>query len=132
MKKWAKKNRDDKGTSNWLALNTKECPRCETPIEKNGGCNHMTCSKCNWHWCWVCFREWGDHRCEETKESREVSERRAELERYSKHYELHLAQKAKARKEARLTLQRLYRRFENKYGYETVQSSDADVGEDAV
>ena len=30
------------------------CPTCLTPIEKNDGCNHMTCTKCDQHFCWVC------------------------------------------------------------------------------
>ena len=29
----------------WLAANTKRCPRCQTPTEKNEGCNHMTCKR---------------------------------------------------------------------------------------
>jgi len=29
----------------WLSANTKECPKCGTPIEKNSGCNHMICGK---------------------------------------------------------------------------------------
>lgn len=31
-------------TSNWIAANTKVCPKCKSTIEKNGGCNHMTCN----------------------------------------------------------------------------------------
>ena len=43
LKKWAKKCEDDSETVNWINANTKECPKCNNPIEKNGGCNHMTC-----------------------------------------------------------------------------------------
>lgn len=32
----------------------KRCPRCETPSYKAYGCNHITCTQCNAHWCWVC------------------------------------------------------------------------------
>lgn len=31
----------------------KKCPKCSTPIIKNGGCNHMQC-KCGCHFCWKC------------------------------------------------------------------------------
>ncbi|CAL1288271.1 unnamed protein product [Larinioides sclopetarius] len=34
----------------------KTCPSCSAPIEKNGGCNHMTCWKCKCHMCWLCLR----------------------------------------------------------------------------
>jgi ariadne-1 len=35
----------------WERQNTKECPRCRNRIEKNGGCNHMTCSQCRHQFC---------------------------------------------------------------------------------
>ena len=35
--------------------NRKCCPKCNTPIEKNEGCNHMTCSQCKSHMCWLCL-----------------------------------------------------------------------------
>lgn len=41
LRKWIKKCDDDSETSNWIAANTKECPRCNATIEKDGGCNHM-------------------------------------------------------------------------------------------
>ncbi|KAJ7684570.1 hypothetical protein DFH06DRAFT_11135 [Mycena polygramma] len=34
----------------------KRCPSCSIWIEKNGGCNHMTCVQCGSHICWICVR----------------------------------------------------------------------------
>lgn len=38
VKLWEKKCADDSETSNWLMANTKECAKCASTIEKNGGC----------------------------------------------------------------------------------------------
>lgn len=32
----------------------RQCQRCTSPIEKNGGCNHMTCIHCKFEFCWIC------------------------------------------------------------------------------
>ena len=32
----------------------KRCPKCGIFIEKNEGCNHMTCESCKHEWCWLC------------------------------------------------------------------------------
>lgn len=37
-KMWLKKCRDDSETANWIKSNTKECSKCQSTIEKNGGC----------------------------------------------------------------------------------------------
>lgn len=36
------------------ALATKKCPSCEVYTQKISGCNHITCTSCNSHWCWCC------------------------------------------------------------------------------
>lgn len=41
----------------------KDCPGCKAPIEREAGCNHMTCVRCKTHICWVClatFEESGE------------------------------------------------------------------------
>ncbi|KAF8343386.1 hypothetical protein F5887DRAFT_918607 [Amanita rubescens] len=43
----------DEGTQ--IKSNMKECGNCQSTIEKNGGCNHMTCKKCKHEFCWVCM-----------------------------------------------------------------------------
>ncbi|KAG8173069.1 hypothetical protein JTE90_023551, partial [Oedothorax gibbosus] len=43
----------------WMSRNPsgrKQCPKCSAPIEKNGGCNHMICWKCQCHMCWLCLQ----------------------------------------------------------------------------
>ena len=39
---------------------SKDCPKCENPIEKNGGCNHMVCyhGQCKYNFCWMCLGEY--------------------------------------------------------------------------
>ena len=34
---------------------------CHKPIEKNKGCNHMTCSQCRHEFCWICMGPWRQH-----------------------------------------------------------------------
>lgn len=41
----------------WRERNTKPCPTCRRAIQKDGGCNHMTCRKpagCGGQFCWLC------------------------------------------------------------------------------
>ena len=97
VKKWIKKCEDDSETSNWISANTKECPKCQSTIEKNGGCNHMTCRKCKHEFCWMCMGPWNEHgtswyncnRFEEKSgaEARDAQARsRHSLERYLHYY----------------------------------------------
>lgn len=50
---WSKKCQDESETVNWLTVNTKLCPKCRKPVEKNGGCNHVSCL-CGQSFCWLC------------------------------------------------------------------------------
>ncbi|OBS18287.1 hypothetical protein FPOA_10014 [Fusarium poae] len=97
VKKWLKKCADDSETANWISANTKECPKCNSTIEKNGGCNHMTCRKCKYEFCWMCMGLWSEHgtswyncnRYEEKSgsEARDAQAKsRTSLERYLHYY----------------------------------------------
>lgn len=59
--RWEKRFKEDSETSKWLVSHTRECPNCHTSIEKNGGCNVMTCSKCAKYFCWICQRQLNGH-----------------------------------------------------------------------
>ncbi|KGQ01304.1 hypothetical protein PAAG_11981 [Paracoccidioides lutzii Pb01] len=97
VKKWLKKCKDDSETANWISAHTKECPKCSSTIEKNGGCNHMTCRKCKHEFCWMCMGLWSEHgtswyNCNRFEEKSGASARDAQarsrqsLERYLHYY----------------------------------------------
>lgn len=45
----------------WKAENgVKSCPGCDADIQKNGGCNHIRCTVCKIHICWVCMMTFKD------------------------------------------------------------------------
>lgn len=62
--KWNVKNSAESENISWIRANTKKCPKCHKPIEKNQGCNHMICPKaggCGHEFCWLCLGEWTTH-----------------------------------------------------------------------
>jgi len=88
VRKWEDKAVCDRATSLWLSANSKPCPKCKLVIAKDGGCNHVTCSKCRHEFCWMCMRGTGDHFCCKTQEDNaDQAKSRSELERYKRHYE---------------------------------------------
>jgi ariadne-1 len=56
LRLWNEKKNDENETLKWIISNTQRCPypTCGYPIEKNRGCNHMTCSQCHHQFCWIC------------------------------------------------------------------------------
>ncbi|KAK2381400.1 RING/U-box superfamily protein [Trifolium repens] len=53
-------------TNSWIITNTKPCPNCKIPIQKNQGCRHMNCKLCKFNFCWSClcdFRTCSRERC---------------------------------------------------------------------
>lgn len=55
----------------WMIAHTKLCPNCKVNIEKNNGCNHMTCKNCKYEFCWLCFCKWkSNHTTDECKENK--------------------------------------------------------------
>jgi ariadne-1 len=110
VRKWLIKNSAESENMNWILANTKPCPECKRPIEKSMGCMHMTCSQCQYQFCWMCQGKWADHgertggfyACNTyekekkyTKNFSEDEKRRAlaksSLERYMHYYERWLA-----------------------------------------
>ena len=41
-------------SEDYLADKAKMCPHCNAPIEKNEGCNKITCWRCSTNFCWLC------------------------------------------------------------------------------
>lgn len=91
---WEKKCRDESETVNWITVHTKSCPKCHKPVEKNGGCNLVSCI-CGQAFCWLCGGATGrdhtwssiaGHSCGRYKEQEKSAERaKRDLYRYM-HY----------------------------------------------
>jgi ariadne-1 len=45
----------------FVLQNTKPCPGCNSPVVKDGGCNHMQCSRCHYDFCWLCLARLDTH-----------------------------------------------------------------------
>ena len=93
LRMWIKKCEDDSETANWISANTKDCPKCKVPIEKNGGCNHMKCTSeaCQTAFCWFCGKvmlggeyggQPGSHGCNKYREEHAKDEESEEQSRF--------------------------------------------------
>eukprot|EP01116_Phalansterium_solitarium_P024472 TRINITY_DN8991_c0_g1_i2.p1 TRINITY_DN8991_c0_g1~~TRINITY_DN8991_c0_g1_i2.p1 ORF type:complete len:624 (-),score=203.46 TRINITY_DN8991_c0_g1_i2:146-1888(-) len=91
LKDWVKRCKEDGETKNWIVANTKDCPKCQSAIEKNGGCNYVQCFKCKYGMCWVCMgphdHNMAGHKCKPYEDKTEDQESaRASLEKYLHYY----------------------------------------------
>jgi len=53
-------------------VNVKRCPACHYPIEKNGGCPYMTCSRCGNDFCWQCRADLTTHNYSDCRQVPEI------------------------------------------------------------
>ena len=38
-----------------MFISVQACPKCQSIIEKDGGCNHVECYRCKHEFCWMCL-----------------------------------------------------------------------------
>ncbi|KAI3448059.1 hypothetical protein Pfo_004724 [Paulownia fortunei] len=111
-KLWTKKCRDESETVNWITVHTKPCPKCHKPVEKNGGCNLVSCI-CGQAFCWLCGGATGrdhtwshiaNHSCGRYKEDGEKKAERAkrDLYRYMHYHNRYKAHTDSFKQESRL------------------------------
>lgn len=89
LNRWIQYSKEDPETNMWIQKNSKKCPKCTIPIEKNGGCNHMTCKSCRSEFCWLCMEVWHSrHSCNHFEPPKEetISSR---FSHYSTRYQVH-------------------------------------------
>ncbi|KAF7502706.1 hypothetical protein GJ744_005245 [Endocarpon pusillum] len=54
-----RRQKEESASTTLLQTNTKACPgNCGWRIEKKDGCDHMTCSRCGYQFCWICLASW--------------------------------------------------------------------------
>ncbi|KAL3814166.1 hypothetical protein ACJIZ3_015434 [Penstemon smallii] len=109
---WTKKCQDESETVNWMTVHTKPCPKCYKPVEKNGGCNLVSCI-CGQSFCWLCGGATGrdhtwsniaNHSCGRYKEDSEKKAERAkrDLFRYMHYHNRYKAHADSFKQETKL------------------------------
>jgi len=124
IKRWLTKCADDSETANYISANTKDCPKCNICIEKNGGCNHMQCYNCKHEFCWMCLGDWRSHgseyyECSRYKENPNIAnesahaQAREALKKYL-HYFERWENHSRSMKLEAATLEKINNRIEDK------------------
>eukprot|EP00477_Mikrocytos_mackini_P002273 GAHX01002511.1.p1 GENE.GAHX01002511.1~~GAHX01002511.1.p1 ORF type:complete len:404 (-),score=82.75 GAHX01002511.1:64-1275(-) len=55
---------NDYNSAVYIASNTINCPNCLVRLNRDRGCNHLTCTSCKYEFCWVCLDNWKNHNFE--------------------------------------------------------------------
>lgn len=80
VQKWVDQIKDGDALSiYWIRSNSKPCPKCKRPIEKNHGSMKMKCMPpCQFKFCWLCLDSWDNdcyvgHNCNQYRPEAETS-----------------------------------------------------------
>ncbi|KEG07551.1 RING finger protein [Trypanosoma grayi] len=73
LRRWMDMVRENEPSLALIQQTTKGCPKCSVRVEKNKGCNHMTCVRCQYEYCWICLGPWSEHNTQYYKCDKQVS-----------------------------------------------------------
>ncbi len=122
VQKWSLVANSDLISSRFILDNTKSCPNCRSPIEKNGGCEHMKCLICNYEFCWKCFQNWHGHiNCSVSNTSNGFTTQSLEEPRQKLQRQIRYLDRFKHHKESLKSYEEIIKNIETKLGklYET-------------
>ncbi|KAJ1720246.1 hypothetical protein LPJ53_005097 [Coemansia erecta] len=54
LQKLLREHEQEHASIDYIRSSTQQCPKCRFGIEKTYGCNHMHCSQCDTHFCYLC------------------------------------------------------------------------------
>jgi len=105
--KWMKLHSTDSENVTWVRAFTKQCPKCKNHIEKNQGCNHMTC-RCGYEFCWLCRKDWKKigygHQCNKPQDVVDEENEQKDAQSYLKRYMFYFSRYEAHEKSAQIAL----------------------------
>jgi ariadne-1 len=106
LAQWKAKLISDEGTSKWLQVHTRPCPKCTAPIHKDGGCQYVSCATCQHRFCWLCMKSFDhrDHVCNQLVEQPEASKARNDLNKYTHFFNRFMIHQESGKSEPKLLL----------------------------
>ncbi|CAJ2679639.1 unnamed protein product [Trifolium pratense] len=78
-------------TNTWIIANTKPCPNCKIPIQKNEGCHLMNCRLCKFIFCWLCLRDYTICRKEHCKKLNVEQVQKLQQETYGDEIQINIS-----------------------------------------